>query len=159
MNRRQFLSWVGVGALANSLPMVLVACNSTSQETPQVAPEEEESESPQTDIDNSVRADGFQAVGTTEQLNAEGAILDRDSAAEPVLVVRNPETSVLSAVNPTCTHQGCIVEFEAEGQILACPCHGSKFALDGQVTDGPADRPLATLEAKEEEDLVLVKVS
>lgn len=153
MDRRKFLTWVGVGTLAHSLPLILAACNSTSEDAPQAA-----SESPKPEIDTSVRPDGFQAIGTLEQLDKEGVILDRSSAAEPVLVIRNAETNTLIAFNPTCTHQGCTVEFNAEEKILACPCHGSKFAPDGTVVEGPATRPLATFEAKEEESLVLVKV-
>jgi len=47
------------------------------------------------------------------------------------------------AVSTICTHLGCIVKKEAAG--FACPCHGSKFALDGSVTKGPAPKALAWL--------------
>jgi len=47
------------------------------------------------------------------------------------------------AVSTVCTHLGCIVKKEAAG--FACPCHGSKFALDGSVTKGPAPKALAWL--------------
>jgi cytochrome b6-f complex iron-sulfur subunit len=152
MDRRKFLTWVGVGTLAHSLPMILAACNSTSEDAPQAT-----SESPQPEIDTSVRRDGFQAVGTLEQLDQEGVILNRSSAAEPVLVIRNAENTLV-AFNPTCTHQQCTVEFQAAGKILTCPCHGSQFSPDGTVVKGPATRPLATFDVKEEESLVLVKV-
>jgi cytochrome b6-f complex iron-sulfur subunit len=47
------------------------------------------------------------------------------------------------AVSTVCTHLGCIVKKEGAG--FACPCHGSKFALDGSVTKGPAPKALAWL--------------
>jgi cytochrome b6-f complex iron-sulfur subunit len=47
------------------------------------------------------------------------------------------------AVSTVCTHLGCIVKRDAAG--FACPCHGSKFALDGSVTKGPAPKALAWL--------------
>jgi len=47
------------------------------------------------------------------------------------------------AVSTICTHLGCIVKKEGAG--FSCPCHGSKFALDGSVTKGPAPKPLAWL--------------
>ena len=43
----------------------------------------------------------------------------------------------------------------AESQI-ACPCHGSKFSLDGHVTGGPAPRPLQTLQITLSEEGQLV---
>jgi cytochrome b6-f complex iron-sulfur subunit len=43
-------------------------------------------------------------------------------------------------VSAVCTHLGCIVAQTAEG--YACPCHGSRFAADGKVLQGPAPSPL-----------------
>jgi Rieske Fe-S protein len=40
-----------------------------------------------------------------------------------------------------CTHTGCDVTVVADGTI-DCPCHGSRFHLDGTVANGPAPRPL-----------------
>lgn len=43
-----------------------------------------------------------------------------------------------------CTHLGCAVPWvEEEGQFH-CPCHGSLFNELGEVTGGPAPRPLDT---------------
>jgi cytochrome b6-f complex iron-sulfur subunit len=47
------------------------------------------------------------------------------------------------AVSMVCTHLGCIVK--AEGGGFACPCHGSRFALDGSVAKGPAPKALPWL--------------
>ena len=47
------------------------------------------------------------------------------------------------AVSTVCTHLGCIVKHE--GAAFACPCHGSRFALDGAVQKGPAPKALAWL--------------
>jgi Rieske Fe-S protein len=44
------------------------------------------------------------------------------------------------AVSAVCTHLGCIVAATPEG--FACPCHGSRFAHDGKVTQGPAPSAL-----------------
>jgi Rieske Fe-S protein len=44
------------------------------------------------------------------------------------------------AISTVCTHLGCVVRTEGGG--FHCPCHGSQFAADGQVTKGPAPRAL-----------------
>lgn len=44
------------------------------------------------------------------------------------------------AISGVCTHLGCLVR--REDDQLACPCHGSRFAPDGSVVQGPAVQPL-----------------
>jgi len=55
-----------------------------------------------------------------------------------VCVVR--EGNRMAAISTTCTHLGCIVGLSDTG--FACPCHGSRFDTDGNVTGGPAPKPL-----------------
>lgn len=55
-----------------------------------------------------------------------------------VCVVR--EGNKVAAISTTCTHLGCIVGVSDTG--FACPCHGSRFDQDGNVTGGPAPKPL-----------------
>lgn len=45
-------------------------------------------------------------------------------------------------VSPSCTHMGCLVAFNRAEREWECPCHGSRFALDGAVLQGPATLPL-----------------
>jgi nitrite reductase/ring-hydroxylating ferredoxin subunit len=49
----------------------------------------------------------------------------------------------MHAVDATCTHLGCTVHWNAVSTCWDCPCHGSRFAIDGQVLHGPATRALA----------------
>ena len=53
------------------------------------------------------------------------------------------DAGTLTAVSAVCTHQGCLVRFNEPETAWECPCHGSRFAVDGQVLDGPATEPLA----------------
>lgn len=55
-----------------------------------------------------------------------------------VCIVR--EGNKIAAISTTCTHLGCIVGLADTG--FACPCHGSRFDPDGNVTGGPAPKPL-----------------
>jgi len=59
------------------------------------------------------------------------------------VVVTQPSAGVFKGFSATCTHLGCTVATLADGTIN-CPCHGSKFNLDGSVAQGPAARPLDT---------------
>ena len=55
-------------------------------------------------------------------------------APRGICIVR--EGSKLAAISITCTHLGCTVGAADTG--FACPCHGSRFDQDGNVTGGPA---------------------
>jgi len=54
---------------------------------------------------------------------------------------------VLHLVSPTCTHMGCDVAWNPVEQTWDCPCHGSRFDMDGCVLHGPATAPLENLSA------------
>ncbi len=63
-----------------------------------------------------------------------GVIVDK-------IVVTQPSTGEFKGFSAICTHAGCTVNKVADGTI-DCPCHGSKFNLDGSVANGPAAKPL-----------------
>ncbi len=48
------------------------------------------------------------------------------------------DDGTLVAVSPTCSHLGCQVSWNRAERSWDCPCHGSRFAPDGQVLQGPA---------------------
>jgi glycine/D-amino acid oxidase-like deaminating enzyme/nitrite reductase/ring-hydroxylating ferredoxin subunit len=52
------------------------------------------------------------------------------------------DDGVVHAVSPICTHLYCQVSFNAAERSWDCPCHGSRFATDGTVIQGPAVSPL-----------------
>jgi cytochrome b6-f complex iron-sulfur subunit len=59
----------------------------------------------------------------------------------PALLVHSQ--SGFSALSLVCTHLGCTVQSRTDG--FACPCHGSRFDLQGNVARGPAGTPLKSL--------------
>jgi cytochrome b6-f complex iron-sulfur subunit len=58
-----------------------------------------------------------------------------------VYIIRAKE-GYFYALSAVCTHLGCITNWKPEEGIIACPCHGSKFNIDGIKIAGPAPRPL-----------------
>tara|TARA_X000000950_G_scaffold286174_1_gene394276 strand:- start:1310 stop:1570 length:261 start_codon:yes stop_codon:yes gene_type:complete len=38
----------------------------------------------------------------------------------------------------TCPHQGCKLSYKTDQNMFVCPCHNSKFNLDGNCISGPA---------------------
>jgi Rieske Fe-S protein len=52
--------------------------------------------------------------------------------------VYRDETGELHQVSAVCTHMKCIVNWNKEAKSWDCPCHGSRFTVDGQVLEGPA---------------------
>ena len=69
----------------------------------------------------------------------EGAVVEADG--ERVGAYRDEDWQ-LHAVSLACTHLGCHVTWNAAERSWDCPCHGSRFGVDGGVLHGPAVRPL-----------------
>jgi cytochrome b6-f complex iron-sulfur subunit len=59
---------------------------------------------------------------------------------QQVYIVRMPKG--FYAVSAVCTHLGCVTQWKSDAEMIACPCHGSKFKSDGTKIEGPAPRPL-----------------
>jgi cytochrome b6-f complex iron-sulfur subunit len=142
MKRRDFINWVGLGCLASSLPVAIAAC------------------SPEISTSANAATKGWQKVGTVAQLDKNGQLLVENSPIGAVLVVGTSKAAKnLIAVNPSCTHQGCTIDWKAKDSKFVCPCHGAEFAKDGKVKQSPAKKPLKTYQAKIEGSSVLVKAT
>ena len=57
------------------------------------------------------------------------------------VVVTQPTAGRFVGLTAVCTHTGCIVDKVVDG-LIECPCHGSRYRLDGTVAHGPAPRAL-----------------
>lgn len=73
----------------------------------------------------------------------DGAVVHVDRNA--VAAFRDDDGTV-QAVSAVCTHLGCLVSFNPAERSWDCPCHGSRFATDGSVIEGPAVDDLAARE-------------
>ncbi|UBF24703.1 ubiquinol-cytochrome c reductase iron-sulfur subunit [Kovacikia minuta CCNUW1] len=139
MDRRTFCNWVSLGLLANSMPMAIAACSSNNTEA---------------------ATNEFRQIGTMAELEKEGQILNQQNAGSPILVVRdstNPTTPV--AINPTCTHRDCVVNWDKQQNLFLCNCHESKFDTTGKVLGPPAEEPLTTYRVKVDGDRIFVSNS
>lgn len=74
----------------------------------------------------------------------EGELIRRSARGTGVLLTRH--NGAVHALIDRCSHRGCsLSEGELEGATITCPCHGSRFALDGSLLRGPATAPQPTL--------------
>ena len=123
MNRKEFLSTLGLGAAAIACSYCFGGCESNDQV---VTP-------PVVDFTLDLNDPANAALKTNGgSLYKEGVIVARTSAGDYI------------AVSATCTHAAGTVQYVASGNRFHCPNHGSDFGPTGAVIDGPA---LQALEA------------
>jgi len=61
--------------------------------------------------------------------------------AEGRFWLSNPEEGFVSLYG-VCTHLGCLPKWSAENFRFECPCHGSRYEINGKYITGPAPRSL-----------------
>jgi cytochrome b6-f complex iron-sulfur subunit len=86
-------------------------------------------------------------MGKPETYQVDSVTLDADAR---IFMVHTKEG--FFALSAVCTHLGCLTAWKPDLGIIACPCHGSKFAMfeppnrvPGEKIDGPAPKPLPWL--------------
>jgi cytochrome b6-f complex iron-sulfur subunit len=75
---------------------------------------------------------------------------------KPVLVIHSADDEYI-ALSATCTHLGCILFWEPERQVIACPCHEAYFNTTGAVISGPPPAPLKPYRVQVEGDQIYVE--
>jgi Rieske Fe-S protein len=79
-------------------------------------------------------------MSSVEELKAgQGAIIRQGLSK---IAAYRDEKGTLHRRSARCTHLGCHVHWNAFERCWDCPCHGSHFAIDGTVLNGPAIAPL-----------------
>jgi glycine/D-amino acid oxidase-like deaminating enzyme/nitrite reductase/ring-hydroxylating ferredoxin subunit len=74
-------------------------------------------------------------AAAAELAPGQGAIV-RDGRRK--LAVHRDEAGELHVLSARCTHLGCLVRWNEAETTWDCPCHGSRFAADGTLVEGPA---------------------
>ena len=73
-------------------------------------------------------------------LTTTGEVPVGEAAIVDGTLITQPSPGVYKGFVARCTHAGCALTLKNSG--IECPCHGSRFKLDGGVQRGPATEPL-----------------
>lgn len=144
LGRRDVLAYTGI-----ALGVTAIAGCQTYGKPPAAA-----SQVPPPSPDGGAKTDGGPAK-TDGGLVKTSAVPVGSGVIVGEVVVTQPTAGVFKGFSTTCTHQGCAVTTVADGTIN-CPCHGSKFNLDGTVAQGPAKRPLAVKAVQVQGDSIVL---
>ncbi len=91
------------------------------------------------------------ALAKTSEIPVGGGKIFEDQS----VVVTQATAGNFAAFSTVCTHQGCNVN-TISGGTINCPCHGSKFTLDGSVAKGPASSPLEERNVQVQGDSIIL---
>lgn len=64
------------------------------------------------------------------------------------LAIYKDEQGKIYSLNPACTHIKCMVAFNNTEKVWECPCHGSRFSIQGEMFTGPARKDLEQIHLK-----------
>jgi cytochrome b6-f complex iron-sulfur subunit len=120
MNRKEFLSQLGLGAAGVVVFGCLSGCSKSSISGP-----------------SNVNFNLDLSSPSNTALLQNGGYLYSNG-----LIVAKTMTGGYIAVSQACTHQGATLIYDNTNDILFCPAHGSAFNDNGSVKHGPANSPL-----------------
>ena len=167
MERKQFLSLVGVSVGAVILQHCLSGCKGASDPTPATTGGTTTGGNTTGTGTTTAGLTGNNSLGsgkidfTLDLTNASFADLKTNGKAlvtGDVIVAKTKDGNYI-AVAKKCTHEGTTVEFEPNDNRFHCSNHGSNFDLNGQVVNGPATSPLTQYNAAFDATKNTLKVS
>ncbi len=79
--------------------------------------------------------------------NGDAGIIKMDG--ETIGVYKN-DSGKLYAVDTRCPHLGCQLEWNPIELTWDCPCHGSRFDIEGKLIEDPAQKDLAKAKCQDE---------
>jgi len=89
----------------------------------------------------------FKGMPELDELKrGEGRVVKHDGRS---MAVHRDELGTLHAVDPACSHIKCTVAWNGAERSWDCPCHGSRFSVDGEVLTAPSRKPLQRVEVGE----------
>lgn len=136
--RKTVLAGAGVGMAA----LAVAACSSGSDSG------SSESGSSPAESTGGAESSSAEALAPTADVPVGSGVIVGE------VVVTQPEAGDFKGFSAVCTHSGCLLNEIADGTIN-CPCHGSKFSLDGEVVNGPATKPLEPVAVRVQGDSIV----
>jgi glycine/D-amino acid oxidase-like deaminating enzyme/nitrite reductase/ring-hydroxylating ferredoxin subunit len=91
---------------------------------------------------------GGDVSSADEIKNGQGAIISHGTTK---IAAYRDENGKLFERSAVCTHLGCIVRFNSLEKSWDCPCHGSRFGVDGHPINTPALTGLAEIKSEEKD--------
>ncbi len=91
----------------------------------------------------SKRADSKKIKELSELANGEGRLVKYEGEN---MALFKDEGGRLHAVSPVCPHAKCVVGWNSAEKSWDCPCHGSRFSVNGELLTGPARSDLQKVE-------------
>ncbi len=131
MKRKEFINALSGGLAATCVSCLVAACSKEESGGGNITPNP-----------------GLGVNSITINLDSELKAINDFVAKNSVIVIRktsgNTPASFL-AVSSVCPHAGATVEFKSAQSTFSCAAHGSTFAADGALTQGPATKGLTKL--------------
>ena len=150
ISRRGFVGWaVGIGtgfvALAAGIPLIGSVVGASGQASPR----------------EYIKVADVSAIPVGEPFGLSFAEATTDAynvtmLPHSVYALKKSDTDI-TVYSPVCPHLGCQVYFDRQIKQYACPCHGSRFSVDGAHLAGPAPRGLDTLPSKIDQGALYVQ--
>lgn len=146
MERSEFLKKCGAFCLGGlAIPPLLQSCKSFYYASSEIS-----------DDKLKVKKSEFRIDKNEQSTYRSYVLVNSDKLNFPIYLYRFDDNAY-SALWMECSHQGA--ELSAHGDTLSCPAHGSEFDKNGNVTQGPAQRPLRKFATSTDNEYILISLA
>ena len=93
-------------------------------------------------------------IGTVENFPPESSKIVK-FGRKPAIIVRT-EDGEFRALEATCTHLDCIVQYKKDTKQIFCACHNGIYDLHGRNISGPPPRPIGEFQVNIINDEIVI---